>query len=106
MFKFYVIGWCDIRKKDNPRHSHRGELGMGVLKNYRSKGIGSRLLDETLRHAKKCEIEKVELGVYTGNKLAIDLYKKFGFQQEGLIRNYRKLDGTYFDCLVMAKFLL
>ncbi|MCB0368061.1 MAG: hypothetical protein KDD45_01150 [Bdellovibrionales bacterium] len=43
--------------------------------------------------------------IYTENFPAINLYKKFDFEEVGIIRKYRKLDGQYFDCLVMAKFL-
>lgn len=100
-----VVGWCDVFPEDNPRLSHRGTLGMGLLPEFRGKGVGSRLLQAVLDHAKKFGLEKVELKVYTTNESAISLYKKFGFEQEGYIKNYRKLDGRYFDCLVMGKFL-
>ena len=100
-----VVGWCDIFAKDNPRQSHRGELGMGLVSEFRGQGLGSKLLSTTLDHAKSYGLEKVELAVYTTNLSAISLYKKFGFEQEGLIQKYRKLDDQYFDCLVMGKFL-
>lgn len=100
-----VVGWCDVFPEDNPRQSHRGGLGMGLLPDYRGKGIGSMLLKAVLDHAKKSGLEKVQLHVYTSNTPAVALYKKFGFEQEGLIKKYRKLDGQYFDCLVMGKFL-
>lgn len=77
---------------------------MGLVPEFRNLGIGSKLLSATLEHAKIFGLEKVELDVYTSNFKAIALYKKFGFEQEGLIRKYRKLDGRYFDCLTMAKF--
>lgn len=100
-----VVGWCDVFPEDNPRTRHRGGLGMGILPQYRGKGIGSQLLDAVLKHAKKFGLEKVELNVYTSNTAAVALYRKFGFEQEGLIRKYRKLDGEYFDCIAMGKFL-
>ncbi len=100
-----VVGWCDVIPEENPRQSHRGGLGMGLLPEYRGQGLGSKLLSSVLDHAKKTELEKVELHVYTSNIPAVALYKKFGFEQEGLIKRYRKLDGQYFDCLVMGKFL-
>lgn len=100
-----VVGWCDVFPEENPRQSHRGGLGMGLLPEYRGKGIGSKLLKAVMDHAKKFGLEKVELHVYTSNEHAIALYKKFGFEQEGLIKKYRKLDGKYFDCLAMGKFL-
>ena len=78
---------------------------MGLLPEYRGKGIGSQLLKAVLDHSKRFGLEKVELQVYTTNSSAIALYKKFGFEQEGIIKKYRKLDGEYFDCLAMGKFL-
>lgn len=100
-----VVGWCDVFPEENPRQAHRGSLGMGLLPEYRGKGLGSKLLASVLEHSKKFGLEKVELHVYTTNPPAVALYKKFGFEQEGLIQKYRKLDGQYFDCLAMAKHL-
>lgn len=100
-----VVGWCDIFPEDNPRQNHRGGLGMGLIPEFRGQGLGSQLLSAVLDHAKKIGLEKVELHVYTSNMAAIALYKRFGFEEEGLIKKYRKIDGQYFDCLAMAKFL-
>lgn len=100
-----VIGWCDVFPAENPRLAHRGGLGMGLLPEFRGQGIGGKLLQAVLDHSKKFGLEKVELHVYSTNVPAIALYKKFGFEQEGLIKKYRKLDGQYFDCLAMGKFL-
>jgi RimJ/RimL family protein N-acetyltransferase len=100
-----VVGWCDVFPEENQRLSHRGGLGMGLIPEYRGQGLGAKLLSSVLEHAKKFGLEKVELNVYTSNVSAIGLYKKFGFEEEGLIKRYRKLDGQYFDCLAMGKFL-
>lgn len=100
-----VVGWADVSPYSGPRLSHRGSLGMGILQEYRGKGLGTRLLQAVIRHSKSIGLEKVELTVYTTNVAAIALYRKLGFEQEGLIRHYRKLDGRYFDCLQMGLFL-
>lgn len=100
-----VVGWCDVFPEENPRQNHRGGLGMGLLPEFRGQGLGSKLLSSVLDHSKRFGLEKVELNVYTSNTAAVALYKKFGFEQEGLIKKYRKLDGQYFDCLAMGKFL-
>jgi putative acetyltransferase len=78
---------------------------MGLLPEYRAKGIGTRLMQATLAKAKEFGLEKVELHVYSNNNAAIALYRKMGFEEEGLIKKYRKLDGGYTDCLLFAKFL-
>lgn len=97
-----VVGWADIFPEDNPRQNHRGSLGMGVVSEYRGQGVGTQLLQAALKQAQEFGLEKVELNVYTTNTNAIALYKKLGFKEEGLIKKYRKLDGVYFDCLLMA----
>lgn len=101
--KDQVVGWADIFPEDNPRQSHRGSLGMGIIAEYRGQGVGTLLLQAALKQAKQFGLEKVELNVYTSNTNAIKLYRKLGFVEEGLIKKYRKLDGTYFDCMIMAK---
>jgi RimJ/RimL family protein N-acetyltransferase len=100
-----VIGWCAVFPEENPRKAHRASLVMGLIPKFRGQGIGSRLIDLTLDHARSYGLEKIELHVFTTNISAIALYKKFGFEQEGLIKKFRKLDGQYFDCLVMGKIL-
>ena len=78
---------------------------MGIVREFRGFGLGKRLLLHALAQAKVLGLEKVELEVYTTNLPAIRLYEGVGFEREGLRRRYRKLDGEYFDCLSMAKFL-
>jgi ribosomal protein S18 acetylase RimI-like enzyme len=94
-----------VGAEPNPRHRHRGGLGMGVHADYRGRGIGSRLLDATLAQSKTFGYKKVELKVYTTNRPAIGLYRKFAFEEEGLIRDYRRFDGKTFDCMLMGKFI-
>jgi len=98
-----VVGWSDIGVSDREGFTHAGRLGMGVLKEYRGQGIGSRLLEETLSVARDHGLERVELDVYASNNPAIRLYEKFEFQVEGRKRRARKLDGDYDDIIVMAK---
>lgn len=100
-----VVGWCDVFPEDNPRQKHRGSLGMGLLPEHRRQGLGTKLVTAVLDHCQRMGLEKIELHVYTTNLPAIALYKKLGFEQEGLIRKYRKVDDQYFDCMAMAKFL-
>jgi ribosomal protein S18 acetylase RimI-like enzyme len=100
-----VVGWADISPFAGPRLCHRGSLGMGILQEYRGQGVGTRLLQSAVGHARQIGLEKVELTVYTSNTAAIALYRKLGFEQEGLIKRYRKLGDRYFDCLQMGLFL-
>lgn len=100
-----VIGWCDICPMEHPTTKHIGILGMGLLPEYRGKGIGADLLKKCLMHAKSRGLEIVQLDVYTSNKGAIHLYKKLGFSIEGIRKRARKHKGKYNDLVLMAKYL-
>ena len=100
-----VVGWCDIIPMKGADFSHCGRLGMGVLKGYRGKGLGTLLLNATLGAAKEFGLERVELEVYTSNTPAIRLYEKRGFVSEGVKKRARKLDGEYYDIQIMALFI-
>jgi len=100
-----VVGWADITPAANPRLAHRGFLGMGLIKDFRGRGLGTQLLTKVLKHSKDIGLEKVELSVYTDNLAAISLYKKCGFKEIGVVKHYRKLNERYFDCVEMELFL-
>jgi ribosomal protein S18 acetylase RimI-like enzyme len=100
-----VVGWCDISPGKREGFTHCGTLGMGLIKDYRRQGIGTRLMERTMEAAKARGVERVELEVYASNKPAISLYEKRGFVHEGVKRRARKLDGVYDDILIMALFI-
>jgi len=97
-----VVGWCQIKSGSWEGYTHMGWLQMGVRKEYRDQRIGSALLDQALREARKRVLERVELGVYASNVAAIHLYEKYNFQVEGRKKRARKLDGNYDDIIEMA----
>lgn len=99
-----IVGWCDISPRTREGFTHCGGLGMGVRKDYRRLGIGTRLLDQTLLRAKELGLERVELEVLSSNTPAIRLYEKAGFVVEGVKRKGRKLDGEYDDLVQMVLF--
>jgi putative acetyltransferase len=48
-------------------------------------------------------LTRVELVVRTDNDPAIRLYRRFGFEVEGRLRNYLVVDGHAQDVLAMAR---
>jgi RimJ/RimL family protein N-acetyltransferase len=85
--------------------SHVVEIGMVIKRDSRNAGLGSTLLREGISWARKKGFYRLELGVLATNEQAISLYKKFGFQQEGLRKNRFHIDGAWVDEILMAKLL-
>jgi len=104
MHQDQVIGSASIEQFPRLRRSHAGSIGMGVAVAWQGRGIGSRLLAELLEIADNwMNLRRVELTVYTDNQPAIALYRKFGFVEEGTLRDYAFRDGVFADVLSMAR---
>lgn len=71
---------------------------------WQGKGVGSRLLAAALDVADNwMNLHRVELTVYADNQAAQGLYRKFGFEVEGLLRDYALRDGKFVDTVSMAR---
>jgi RimJ/RimL family protein N-acetyltransferase len=99
-----VVGWCDIIRKSQATTTHSGVLGMGVAASHRGRGVGGRLLAATVETALARGLTRIELTVRADNAAAIALYRRSGFETEGLLRRYLLVDGEYYDALLMARF--
>jgi RimJ/RimL family protein N-acetyltransferase len=100
-----LVGWCDIRRETIPVYAHAGHLGMGLLPDYRGKGIGMRLLQAAIDEARAAGFERIELSVYAANTRTAALYRKAGFAHEGTRVRGKKLDGEYDDVHMMGLIL-
>lgn len=100
-----VVGWCDITSLHRPVYAHCGELGIGIIAQYRGQGIGKALMQAALQEAKKKGLERIELTVFEKNETAIALYHQFGFVIEGKKCKAVKIDNQYDDLICMALFL-
>ena len=83
-----------------------GELGMGVARPWRGRGVGSALLIAAIEKARGDGLHKLSLEVFPHNEAAIALYRKFGFLEEGRrVKHYRRANGELWDSIVMGLFL-
>ncbi|MGR6342180.1 N-acetyltransferase family protein [Priestia megaterium] len=99
-----VVGFSRCEGNPLKRFSHKVEFGVCVLKDYWGLGIGTNLLSESVAWADSNGIKKVTLNVLEKNEKAINLYKNFGFETEGILK-YDKIlsDGQYYNTVVMGR---
>jgi len=99
-----VVGWVSIAFPTIESLDHSGTLNMGVLPEYRRRGIGDRLLESAVSHAfRDGNRWRVQLEVFGDNAAAMALYEKHGFRVEGVARKAVCLDGTFHDVVHMAR---
>ena len=94
-----VIGMIHVEVS---RHGF-GEFGMLVDREWRSRGVGSALIQAAVGWARDQGLHKLSLEVFTHNAAAIALYRKCGFVDEGhRVKHYRRANGELWDSLVMG----
>lgn len=97
-----VVGWASVCRFERAAVSHVGDFGMGLLPEYRDKGLGTKLMARVLRMCRG-KFDSVFLGVLWKNKRARKLYEKMGFEPRGRIKRYVKLAYGFDDLLDMQK---
>lgn len=100
-----VVGMISVHTFPNsPRRRHTGTIGMGVHDEWQGKGIGTALMNAAIDLTDNwLNLIRLQLEVYTDNEPAIRLYERFGFEREGIMKQYAFRDGRYVDSYLMAR---
>lgn len=98
-----VIGLGILMNHGNLRKKHVGVITLMVNSDYQNKGVGSLLMDKLINLSESLNIIRLELCVFRYNYKAINLYKKFGFKEEGIKVKSALKNGEYIDEIMMAR---
>ncbi len=102
-----IIGVLGVESRPRKRLAHRAAIHISVSREWRSRGVGTVLLQSAIDWAKSHPvIEQLCLAVFATNVRAIGLYCKFGFMEEGRQPQEVKLDpAEYVDNVLMYRFV-
>lgn len=98
-----VIGLGILMNHGNLRKKHVGVITLMVNSDNQNKGVGSLLMDKLINLSESLNIIRLELCVFRDNYKAINLYKKFGFKEEGIKVKSALKNGEYIDEFMMAR---
>jgi len=99
-----LIGLIGFRQSKKNRSKHVSEMGpLYIKREYRKAKIGSRLAKTAFKIAKQRGVEKIRLEVNKSNKPAVKFYKKMGFKKVGLLKKELKINGKYYDLIILEK---
>lgn len=101
-----LIGYLIAIGGTAKRTKHTAQLVIGILKEYRGMGIGTKLFNFVTEWAEKQGLSRLELTVVKDNLAGVELYKKCGFEIEGTKRKSIIINDEFFDEYYMSKLIL
>lgn len=98
-----LIGIASITSNPKARTKHVGTLGIVIAEKYCGFGLGRKLMEELIEWARgNGTTKKIHLVTRADNERAIELYKKVGFKEEGLLEQDTYINGVYYNTLIMG----
>jgi RimJ/RimL family protein N-acetyltransferase len=101
-----VVGHLTVVREDSSVCRHVASLGIAVGERWRGRGVGSALMQEAIRWARQMGVEKLALSVYPDNAAAREMYRRFGFVEEGCLTGHSKKAIGYRDEILMGLWLV
>lgn len=98
-----IVGFISAQRGRLNRIRHSAYIVVGLRKAYRGKRIGTELFKKVDLWAKEEGITRLELTVMANNYIGKNLYKKMGFEVEGVKKKSIYVNEEYVDEYCMAK---
>ncbi|MBE6054942.1 MAG: GNAT family N-acetyltransferase [Clostridium sartagoforme] len=98
-----IVGYIAAQVGTLRKIKHGAYIVVGIREKYRNRGIGTEFFKKLNEWAEEKNIVRLELTVICNNEVALNLYKKNGFEIEGIKRKSIYIDGEYVDEYYMSK---
>ena len=98
-----LLGYVEAQGGDYRRNRHCAYVVIGVRRSAAGAGIGTALMAELNAWAEQHGVHRLELTVMADNERAIALYRRSGYEIEGIRRDSLHIEGSYVDELAMAR---
>lgn len=100
-----LVSSLSIQGEQKERLKHIGHFAITVKKEYWNMGIASMMMEEALEMTKETSLKILDLEVKEDNLSAINLYKKFNFQEIGRYPQMFNVNQKYYDALLMNLYI-
>lgn len=99
-----IVGWLSLSDfyDRRPAYHRTAEIGVYVREDHRGRGVGRRLLEETIRRAPGLGIKTLTAGAFAHNEPSLKLFEHFGFEQWARFPRVAELDGIERDLVVLG----
>lgn len=97
-----IIGVSDVRMRSRIS-GHIGVFGISIAKDFRGRGIGTKLMktaiDESIKNLARLKI--LELECFANNRIVQNLYRSCGFKEYGRLPKGLSHNGEFVDDILM-----
>ncbi|WP_430788857.1 N-acetyltransferase family protein [Virgibacillus flavescens] len=100
-----LVGYLIVNGGEARRLEHSAYIVIGIVSSYQGKGIGSALFSEMEKWARRNSIHRLELTTAVPNEAGVALYRKAGFEIEGIKKDSMRISGEFINEYYMAKLL-
>ncbi|MGN1400803.1 MAG: GNAT family N-acetyltransferase [Bacillus sp. (in: firmicutes)] len=100
-----LVGYLFVIGGRGERNRHTGYIVIGIEGQMRGKGIGTSLFTAMEKWAAAKDLHRLELTVIEHNEAAKSLYRKMGFEEEGVKKDSLFVDGAYVNEIYMSKLI-
>lgn len=98
-----IVGHADLKGDGLTTGLHRCELGIGIERPYRGKGLGRKLMNTAIEFAHASQILAwIDLRVFAHNTIAQALYRSLGFVEIGTVPDRFRIEDKSIDDVLMA----
>jgi len=94
-----------VARRDNnfTGAAHRAEIGFDLTPQYWGSGYAWEAVNRVIEFIFKCtQINRIEGIVHTENSRSLSALKRLGFHREGILREFVKWEGEYWDMVLLT----
>jgi RimJ/RimL family protein N-acetyltransferase len=95
-----VVGNSEMNRLGG-HQSHVGLLGIIVAREYRNRGMGTKMLETLIKESRKAGLKLLILDVLSSNTRARHVYEKVGFREAGVMPKMARTREGYDDVIRM-----
>lgn len=101
-----IIGWGTLSNLyERPAYRISSEISVYIDETAKGQGVGKGLVTELLKLAPSCDIQQVVAKIFAHNQPSLSLFKSFGFEEWGMLKQVCDMDDFIADVAILGKSL-
>lgn len=99
-----IVGWASLSNLySRPAYRISAEISVYIDETAKGQGIGKMLVEKQLELAPSCGVQQAVVKIFAHNQPSLNLFKKLGFEQWGVLKQVCDMDGFIADVVILGK---